>query len=263
MRDLNQRIMKRLIMTAIMLSVVHGYAQTTNWTFQWHGQTMGLDFEVTNLTKSVKAAIRDDIAYSMSLIPTTNIVFEVFPPTSPSYGKYTGFADFYFPRINYCGGILCFYKTVGGNVRWQIGEEASSKYLSVIALTNQYASAIHSFSNFYHNVITGFDVSGMTLEEKKSFFSGSLLDEWEQEKGDEFEQFITAGLSLRPSPFPEWASPPLPSILAFSKWEIDEIDVVPKPELLCQMRRWSPMNKNTLWSFVYAGGKWRYCLIEL
>jgi hypothetical protein len=254
--------MKKLIMTAIMLSVAYGHAQTTNLTFQWHGQTMGLYFEATNLTASVKRAIRDDIAYSMSLIPTTNVVFEVFPPTSPSYSKYTGFVDFHTPRINYCGGVLSLYKTAGGNIHWEIDTNTSTKYLMAIALTNQYATAISAFTNFHHNLVKGFDVSGMTLAEKKAFFWGSLIDEIEQEEGANFEPGITATLSQRPSPLPEWMFPPRPSILAFSKWEMGKIDDLPTPVLLCLAKHWTPENKNTKWPFVYVKGKWRYCLME-
>ena len=32
--------MEKLILTIIILGVSYGYAQTTNLTFQWHGQTM-------------------------------------------------------------------------------------------------------------------------------------------------------------------------------------------------------------------------------
>jgi len=254
--------MKRLIMTAIILGISHGYAQTTNLTFQWHGQTMGVDFVLTNLSKSVKIAIRDDIAYSMSLIPTNNVVFEVFQPTSPSYGKYTGFVDFHAPRINYCEGILCFYKIVGGNVRWQIGEEACAEYLAAISLTNKYATAMNSFSNFYHTLLIGFDTTGMTIEEKKAFFWGPHADEIEEEIGAEFEAGITATLSWRPTPLPDWAFPPRPSILAFSEWKIGKIDDLPTPDLLCLAKHWTSENKSTKRPFVYVGGRWRLSLME-
>ena len=238
--------MKRLIMTAIMLSVAHGYAQTTNWTFQWHGQTMGLDFEVTNLTKSVKAAIRDDIAYSMSLIPTNDVTFNVFPPNSPDSSNYTGRVRIpYTTPINYCDGILCFYNSIGGNVYWKIGERACSEYLAAIALTNQYAAAMNSFSNFHHHLITGFDTTGMTLAEKKAFFLNPYLDKEEQEMGADFEPTITAALSYRPPTLPEWEFPPKPSILAFSKWKFGQVEDLPIPELLCTAKHWEPVNKTT------------------
>jgi hypothetical protein len=246
--------MKRLIMTAIMLNVAHSYAQTTNLTFQWHGQTMGVYFEATNLTASVKRAIRDDIAYSLSLIPTNNVTFEILPPTNPDSANYTGIVSIHRTTpINYCEGILCFYKTVGGNIYWEIDTEASSKYLVAIALTNQYAAAIHSFSNFYHNLITGFDTTGMTLAEKKAFFWGPYANEVEQEMGAEFEPAITATLSLRP--FPDWTFPPKPSILAFSKWPAGKIDDLPTPDLLCLAKRCTSENKSTKWPFVYVKGK--------
>ena len=257
--------MKSVIFATIMLSTSFGYTQT-NWTFQWHDQTMGLQFEVTNLTANVKRAIRDDVAYSLSLIPTTNVVFEVYPPTHPDYGKHTGFAHFSSARINYCEGVLFFYKTVGGNVYWEIDTDASTEYLAAIALTNQHSTAMASFTNFHHNLLTGFDVTGLTLAEKKAFFWGPYLDRIEQEMGVEFEPSITETLSWRPSPLPEWTFPPKPSILAFSKWKevgAEEIDALPKPDLACIMKHWTPDGKRTKWSVVYVGGKWRYCLMDL
>jgi hypothetical protein len=157
--------MGKMIQTIFLLGASCACAQTTNLTFQWHGQTMGLEFETTNLTASVKNAIRDDIAYSMSLIAASNVTFEVSAPNT----NHTGVVSFHYKTpINYLEGELCFYKTIGGNVWWQIDSETCSKYLAAIALTNQHAVAVNSFSNFYHQVINGFDITGMTLEEKKA-----------------------------------------------------------------------------------------------
>ena len=251
--------MKRLIQTIILLGASCAYTQTTNLTFQWHGQTMGLDFKETNLTASVKNAIRDDIAYSLSLIAVSNVTFELSAPNT----NHTGVVSIHYQTpIDYCEGVLCFYKTIGGNVWWQIDSETCSNYLAAITLTNQHAVAVNSFSNFHHQVINGFDITGMTLEEKKTFFWGSYLDVLEQKEGDNFEQVISKGLSVRPSPLPTWALLPLPSILAFSEWEAEEDDAQPVPVLLCTVKRWTLMNESTRWNFVYAGGKWRYCLMD-
>ena len=70
----------------ILLGASCAYAQTTNLTFQWHGQTMGLEFETTNLTASVKNAIRDDVAYALSLIAASNVTFEVSAPNTNHTG---------------------------------------------------------------------------------------------------------------------------------------------------------------------------------
>jgi hypothetical protein len=92
--------MKKLIMT-IMLGASCACAQPTNLTFQWHGQTMGVQFEVANLTDSVKVAIRDDIAYSLSLIPATNVTFTA----TTSNTNYSGILSIHYKTpINYCGG---------------------------------------------------------------------------------------------------------------------------------------------------------------
>lgn len=199
----------------------------------------------------------------MSLIPTNDVTFTVFPPNSPDASNYTGRVRIpYTTPINYCGGILCFYKTIGGNVYWKIGEEASAEYLAAIALTNQYATAMNSFSNFYHNLITGFDTTGMTLAEKKAFFWNPYLDREEQEMGAEFEPAITDFLSSRPPTLPEWEFPPKPSILAFSKWKYGKVDGLPTPVLLCTAKHWEPVYGRTTERFVYAAGKWRFCMMD-
>ena len=239
-------------------------SQTPNLTFQWHGQTMGVEFEVTNLTASVKAAIRDDIAYSLSLIAASNVTFEALTPTSSSYGKYAGFATIsHTTPINYCAGILCYYNTSGGQTVFQLAPDVCLAYAVAITLTNQHAAAVNAFSNFISHAKTRFDVTGMTLTEKKAFFWGTAaIDALEQEEGANFDQALTDALSSRPSDIPPWAFPPMPSILAFSAWDGAGAGV-PVPTLLCKVKRWDPVNKTTHWSFVYADGTWRYCLLEL
>ena len=116
------------------------------------------------------------------------------------------------------------------------------------------------FSNFYHQVINGFDITGMTLEERKAFFWGQQIEELAEQEGDNFEQFLYEALASRPTPPPEWSPPPLPSILAFLAWKPSKDDVQPVPVLLCKMRRDEGEYSNTVWPFVYAGGKWRWCL---
>ena len=252
--------MKKLIQTIILLGASCAYAQTTNLTFQWHGQTMGVEFAMTNLTDSVKVAIRDDIAYSLSLIATNHVTFEASTPDT----NYIAAVRFHYQiPVDYCEGILCLYKTIEGNIWWQIGPNACSEYLAAITLTNQHAAAVNAFSNFYHQVINGFDITGMTLEEKKSFFWGHQIEWAIKREGDNFENVLSEALASRPTPPPGWSPPPRPPILAFLAWEPSEYDDQPVPVLLCKMRRDDGNNTNTVWPFVYAGGKWRWCLWDM
>ena len=246
----------------ILLGASCAYAQTTNLTFQWHGQTMGVDFKETNLTDSVKNAIRDDIGYAMSLISFTNISYEAHSPTHPDYGKRTGVAAIAESTpYNYCDGIINDYKAVGNTTTFVLCNSACSNYVATIALTNQYALQIAAFSNFFHHVKTGFDVTGLTLAEKKSFFWGSpFLEVWEESEGDGFEQRLTQALSFRPNPLPPNVFPPNPAILAFVVY-MDEDIGIPQPTLFCEVRRWDPVNENTQWNFIWIDGKWRYCLL--
>ena len=254
--------MKKLISAISVFSMCVTLAQT-NWTFQWHGQTMGLDFEVTNLTTSVKAAIRDDVAYAMSLIPATNISYEAYSANHPDYGKLTGIASIAKDTpYNYCAGIINDYKIVGNTTNFVLREKACSNYVAAITWTNQYATQVATFSNFFYHVKTGFDVTGMTLAEKKSFFWGSsFLEELEASEGNGFEETLTQALSFRPNPLPSGVFPPNPSILAFIVYTDGKIIGTPLPTLFCRVRQWDSVNKNTLWDFINVGGKWRYCLL--
>ena len=255
---------KAIVIVAGVMAITCAQAQATGLTFQWHGQTLGVDFGLTNLTAGVKGAIRDDVAYSLSLIPTTNVTFEALTPTSSNYGKYAGFVTFsHSTPINYCDGILCYYNTSGGQTVFQLDQDVCSAYAVAITLTNQHAAAVTAFSNFVSHAKTGFDVTGMTLAEKKAFFWGTAaIDALEREEGANFDQVLTDALSSRPSDIPPWAFPPMPSILAFSAWDGAGAGL-PVPMLLCKVKRWDPVNKTTHWSFVYADGRWKYCLMEL
>jgi hypothetical protein len=55
--------------------------------FLWHGRSMAVEFEKTNLTDSVRQAIKDDIAYALSLISASNVTYTVYPQSHPGYGK--------------------------------------------------------------------------------------------------------------------------------------------------------------------------------
>jgi len=252
--------MKKLILSAVMLGTSHGYAQTTNLTFQWHGQTMGLDFEATNLTKSVKIAIRNDIAYSMSLIPTNNVTFDVLAPGHPDFGSYTGFVDFLDVRINYCSGVLCGYKTDVGNVRWQIGEETSSKYLAAIAVTNQHALAIAAFTNYFNQFTGGqIDNSSMTLAEKKALlWNPPFLQQVKKAYGDtdKYEELIGGMIPRVPAPP---GACPFPSILAFTI-ETDLPDEWNPTLLCCEVRYWAEgiYGGPRKFLFCYVEGTWRF-----
>ena len=221
---------------------------------------MGLDFEVTNLTKSVKAAIRDDIAYSMSLIPTTNAVFEVYPPTHPDSTKYTGFARFSSARINYCEGVLFFYKTVGGNVCWQIDSDTSTEYLAAIAITNQHALAIAAFTNYFNQFTGGqIDNSNMTLAEKKALlWNPPFLQQVKKAYGDtdKYEELIGGMIPRVPAPP---GACPFPSILAFTI-ETDLPDEWNPPLLCCEVRYWAEgiYGGPRKFLFCYVEGTWRF-----
>jgi|GEM_PF-3181030 len=249
--------MKRMIaIIACLLVFVCARTQGTELTFQWHGQTMGVDFEDTNLTVSAKSAIKDDIAYALSLIASSNVTFSLLTPDSSYYGEYKGFVNFGADtRINYSEGVLCYYKEIDGNIRWQIGSQVSSNYLAAITLTNQYASAVSVLSNYLHQFTAGIDISGMTLSEKKALlWNPPLLRLLEETSGDEFEELVGGAVPAVPAPP---GACPFPSILAF-KAETDLPAEWEPPLFCCNIKVWRGASGGGTFLFCYVNGTWRY-----
>ena len=246
--------MKKLIQTIILLGASCVCAQTNGLTFQWHGQTMGVEFEVTNLAASVKNAIRDDVAYALSLIPSTNVTFEALTPVSSGYGKYAGFARFSSARIDYCTGVLCFYKTVGNMVCWEIDTDTSTTYLAAIAVTNQYATAVNAFTNYFYQFTEGkIDTSKMTLAEKKALvWNPPFMQRLEADYRDTLEEILSEIVPAVPAPL---GACPFPSILAFTV-EIDFPEEWNPPLLCCEVKFWGEYKSTFL--FCYVDGKWRF-----
>ena len=245
------------VMAAYLCTAASG--QDLSWTFQWEASRYGLVFEDTNLVASVKNAIRDDIAYALSLIPSTNVTFEALTPTSSNYGKYAGFVTFsHSTPINYCDGILCYYKSSGGQTVFQLDPEACTNYAAAIALTNQYASAMTALSNRLQQAMIGYDVAAMTLAEKRDFFwNPPLMEKIETMEGGRFEQFLNDSIPDVNDPIHGvW---PFPSILRF-KMSSGLIKGGNPPMLSCDV---IGGNLDTgdidTFTLVYVDGVWRFC----
>lgn len=252
--------MKAIFLPLFLMAglVLNCNALSTALPFQWHDQTLWIDFEKTNLTESVRYAIRDDVAYSMSLIPVTNVTFAILTTNDQFYGMYTGAATISDQtQINYCHGIFDFYKTIAATNYYQIDVRSCSNYVAAISITNQYASAISSFSNFLNQVRAGFSVTNMTLSQKRAlFWNPAILNDWELQSGNNFEQELTAAIPCTPTPT---VNSPTPSILAYSVH--DDIVEGGNPALLCcELKIWREGDWAHKVVFVYVEGSWRFCL---
>jgi hypothetical protein len=143
---------KKMITLAAVLGSGMIQAQTNDWswTFQWGKDTCGLLFADTNLTASVKAAIRDDIAKVYASVSTNDIYRRIYTPQDPEYGTFVGYVGT--PGDSGCpreiGGWE--YKLNKGNRYFYVDKELSDKYLTQIALTNQHKVAVGSLTNFLH-----------------------------------------------------------------------------------------------------------------
>lgn len=129
------------------------FAIAEDWsrTFLWGTNRIGIVFEETNLTNSVKSAIQDDFTYVLSFNVSSNASFETLVVGNHNNGKYTGrmVLDMEalpekFPK-NY-------YISHSGTNYIVITYEDSTNYLAQIALTNQHQTAISGLSNFVYTV---------------------------------------------------------------------------------------------------------------
>lgn len=139
-------------MTLLLLSLpMFAIAEDWSRTFQWGTNHIGVVFEETNLTDSVKSVIQDDFAYVLSYNVSSNAVFETLPVGDLYYGKYTGrmVLDMEalpdkFPKK--------YYNAHLGTNYFVVTYEDSTNYLAQIALTNQQNTAISGLSNFVYTV---------------------------------------------------------------------------------------------------------------
>ena len=123
-------------------------AQDWSWTFQRWGDTCGLLFEATNLTASVKAAIRDDIANAYIFTTTNNLFTRIYTSEDSKYGTFVGFDGLQGNKGNPAGLGGWDYKLHNGNRYFHVKASLSDKYLQQIALTNQYKAAAKSLGSF-------------------------------------------------------------------------------------------------------------------
>ena len=247
--------MKKLMMTAIMLSISHGYAQTTNWTFQWHGQTLGLYFEVTNLTKSVKAAIRDDVALVMSNIAVAETEIHPIQPDDPDLGKVDGLMNILADGRAYPDDFpIGDYRMVNGTPFFLLSEEECSAYASAVALTNQYATQLSKMPAVIWKFTNGFDVANMTLKQKEQYIWNPKFAQMKKDNITEYEADITEALPKGTN----WITVLKPSVLSYSKEDLERNGKELLVCRLCIRVNRTPPTPFTL-ILVFKDGAWRWC----
>ena len=147
--------MKRLLLLMFVCLVGNAVnAQTgtpdLSWTFQWDGARYGLLFETDGLSSAILNTIRNDIEQTYRFNPRTSASFHVYLPGDENHGKYRG-------RVSLGNTVACpdelqdwNYRVYGGMNYLVVTESLCANYIGKVALTNQHASALGSFSNFLH-----------------------------------------------------------------------------------------------------------------
>jgi len=148
---MNTNTMK-LTLAAILMGGIAQAQTNWSWTFQRWGDTCGLLFADTNLTDSVKATIRDDLAYAYTFSKKDNHYTKIYTPNDSQYGTFIG-SDGLQGNKGCPADISGWWYTLhNGNRYFHVKKELSEKYLQQIALTNQHKVAVGSLSNFLATV---------------------------------------------------------------------------------------------------------------
>jgi hypothetical protein len=243
-----------LVSLCAVFIVAFAQAQTLppdlSWTFQWENASYGLVFENTNLTTSVRSAIRDDIQQVYSYNPSSNIAYRIYQPEdTDKYGKYTGHMHL---RENWTcpSGLSGWdYKIYGGINYFFIGAEVSANYIAKIALTNQYHTEIANLSNFLHTV-NNLTTNNITLTAFQQMWWSLATDTVyfpEEPNPDHWATLLRETSEMR---FP------YPSILAFE----ERTDIQGNPLLILSIKT---VKKDSLQNYVEAvfffrAGQWRF-----
>lgn len=147
--------MKKMMIVILTTILTDGVAQAQDWswTFQRWGTTCGLLFEATNLTTSVKAAIRDDIAKVYAAVTTSNnLTTTIYTPDDSEYGTFVGY-DMLEGEEGMPDELGEWdYNVHNGNRYFHVKTELSERYLQQIALTNQYKTAVKNLGSFLATV---------------------------------------------------------------------------------------------------------------
>lgn len=118
-----------------------------SWIFPWGTNYYGLLFNGTNTNPSVKAAIRDDVAVTLSFNAPSNAIFNLLEANNKYYGTFDG-QLIISNKIVPDNFPLRYYNTINSTNYFVISEMSVSNYLEQIALTNQCHSEMQSLTNF-------------------------------------------------------------------------------------------------------------------
>jgi hypothetical protein len=250
--DNRKAAMKKLIIAISMFPICVSLAQT-NWAFQWHGQERGIIFGQTNLSKSVKAAIRDDIALVMSHIAVAGTEIHPIQPDDPDHGKIGGLMNIRADGDTYPDDFpIGDFRMVNGVPFFLLSEEDCATYVTAITLTNSAKAKISALPAILVPFTNGFNIAKMTMRQKRDVIWHPSLQE---DNDPAFKELFDESMPQTPGLlrfFPR-------SVLSYKMQELEEGKGL---VLTCTVSGKSffegnPKGESTL--FVHIKGRWRFC----
>lgn len=247
--------MREIIIAVSMFPACSLMAQT-DWTFQWHGQERGIVFAQTNLTESVKAAIRDDIAQTLSNVAVSDTEAHPVAPDNPDYGSVSGLMNIRAKRHTCPDRFpVGYYRETNGIPYFVLSEEDCALYASAVAQTNQYAVQLDALPSVIGHFTNGFDVANMTLAQKEAYIWNPNFTQMKEDDIAGYEADITEALPAEAGTITVLK----PSVLSYSREDLDDTE---NPLLTCRLnikinRPAAPEPFTII--FVFKDGAWRWC----
>ena len=157
-------VMKKLLMMCSIFPLLGHTAEDLSWTLQWGTNKVGVMFEDTNLTFSVKSSIRSDVARVLSFNSPSNATFAALSADDPYFGEFSGRVTMSHALVP-SGFPIDYYKTCNGTNYFMIDAIDSTNYLSKIILTNQCVQEMKILDVFVNTVnkVTPKNFSPVTL----------------------------------------------------------------------------------------------------
>jgi len=260
--DKREQMKTKMMAIVLVITLMSGITQAQtppvdwSWTFQWHGQERGILFAQTNLSKSVKAAIRDDIVQVMSKVEVSST--EIYParPNNPDYGEVDGLMNIR-SKEHICpdGFPIGYYRMINGTPYFLLSEEDCDLYVKAIGLTNSAAAKISKLPAALVPFTNGFNTASMTLKQKEAHIWNPKFSQMKKDNRTQYESDITEALPT----VKDWMTILRPSVLSYSHEDLEDNG---KPLLMCRLyviinRPGDP--EPFTFIFVFKDGIWRWC----
>ena len=147
-------VMKKMLMLFCAFPLVGHTAEDLSCVFQWEGHVCGLWWGKTNLSSSVKEAIRKDVQQVVDSVSRSDVMVHNYASGEHGFGTFTGWLEYTSDKPRPNGFTLNQFLAIGTTNVFFLGTNLCERYLTALSLTNQYGVSGLATSNFVGTLMT-------------------------------------------------------------------------------------------------------------